>query len=305
VLAGMGGSGLAAKVAKTYPSINVPFEIVQDYDLPSYVDSSTLFIASSYSGNTEETVSVLDQALGESRDDSKKPMIIVIASGGELEKMAKDKNLPLITIPSGYQPRMTLGYQFRALMEIFEKASLASGLTNQLDHIGDWLNTKVSEWAPTVPTSSNYAKQLALDIVGKSMVIYAGPKLSAVAYKWKISFNENAKNISWWNQYSEFNHNEFLGWTSHPIDKPYAVIELHSEFEHPRIKKRFAVTSKLLSGRRPAPEVIEYKGDSLLHQIVWLIALGDMVTLYVALLNNIDPTPVDLIETFKKKLNDN
>jgi glucose/mannose-6-phosphate isomerase len=135
-------------------------------------------------------------------------------------------------------------------------------------------------------------------------VIYAGPKLFPAAYKWKISFNENAKNVAWCSQLPEYNHNEFLGWTSHPVDKPYAVIDLRSNLEHPRVQKRFQIADKLLSGQRPAPEVVEVKGDTLVQQMLWAVALGDFVSLYTALLNGLNPTPVDLIEKLKAALND-
>jgi glucose/mannose-6-phosphate isomerase len=142
-----------------------------------------------------------------------------------------------------------------------------------------------------------------MEIAGKTPVVYAGPRLAPVAYKWKISFNENAKNIAWWNSLPEFNHNEFMGWTSHPIEKPYTVIDLRSDLEHPQIQKRFELTDKLLSGRRPAAQVVQAEGQGLLQQLVWATAFGDFVSIYLALLNNVNPTPIDLIEKFKAELN--
>src|SRR5690606_25590809 len=124
-----------------------------------------------------------------------------------------------------------------------------------------FLRESVSSWAPEVPTSQNTAKLLALELMGKTIVVYAGPKLFPAAYKWKISFNENAKNVAWCNEIPEFNHNEYLGWTSHPLKKPYAVVDLRSDREHLRIQKRFEVTERLLSGKRPSPEVVEVRGD--------------------------------------------
>jgi glucose/mannose-6-phosphate isomerase len=160
----------------------------------------------------------------------------------------------------------------------------------------------VEQWRPDVPTDKNQAKQIALELMGKSVVIYAGPKLAPAAYKWKISLNENAKQIAWWNELPEFNHNEMLGWLEQPVQKPYAVIELRSKLEHPRIQKRFEVTNQVLSGKRPASIIIEPKGDDILEQLLYTIALGDFVSIYLALLNNLNPTPVDLIEKFKKLL---
>ncbi|HET9173958.1 MAG TPA: SIS domain-containing protein, partial [Candidatus Saccharimonadales bacterium] len=124
------------------------------------------------------------------------------------------------------------------------------------------------------------------------------------AYKWKISFNENGKHVAWWNQYPEFNHNEFMGWTEQPVDKPYTVIDLRSSLEHPRIQKRFEVSERLLSGRRPAPIVVNAEGNTLLEQLLWVITLGDFTTIYTALASGINPAPVDLIEKFKKSLDD-
>jgi glucose/mannose-6-phosphate isomerase len=172
----------------------------------------------------------------------------------------------------------------------------------QLKQAADFLEQGIKAWLPTVPTAQNLAKQIALECIGKSIVIYGGPLLFPVAYKWKISFNENAKHVAWCNQYSEFNHNEFLGWTKQPVDKPYTVIDLRSSLEHPQIQKRFVVSAKLLSGVRPDPIVVTPEGETILEQLVWTIALGDFVTLYTALLNNINPTPVDLIEKLKKEL---
>lgn len=302
VVSGMGGSGLAAKVFKSWPGVNLPFEVVQDYDLPSYVDKNTLVVVSSYSGNTEEEVSTINQAIDANRSEEQKPMIVVISSGGKLEEIANQHNLPHIMLPTGYQPRMTLGYQLRAQCELFDSCGVTAGSTDALGQASGWLKDKLDVWAPTVPTKDNAAKMLAKDIIGKSIVIYASGKLAPVAYKWKISFNENAKSIAWWNQYSEFNHNEFLGWTNQPVEKPYAVIDLRSSLDISQVQKRFVVSEQLLSGKRPAPEVINLEGDDLLQQIIWGIGLGDFVSLYVAILSGIDPTPVDLIEALKDKL---
>lgn len=108
--------------------------------------------------------------------------------------------------------------------------------------------------------------------------------------------------MAFWNEYPEFNHNEFIGWSSHPIEKPFAVIDLVSEFEHERIQKRFAVSDKLLSGRRPKAHIVRLQGETPLAQMLWGCILADFVSIYVAVLNGVDPTPVDLIEKFKKNL---
>ncbi|HVV25525.1 MAG TPA: bifunctional phosphoglucose/phosphomannose isomerase [Candidatus Saccharimonadales bacterium] len=296
VFAGMGGSALAALIAQVWPGFAVPFEIVRDYTLPQYVGGETLFFASSYSGNTEETLSALAEA------EQRGANIVVITSGGQLADIARAKGYPLATLPGGLQPRHAVFYSLKALLTATDAIGITEGTRDELASKAPFLKTALQAWLPTVPTKKNLAKRMALEVIGKSAVVYAGPKLWPAAYKWKISFNENAKHIAWANQFSEFNHNEMMGWTKQPTEKPYAVIELHSALEHPRIQKRFEVTGRLLSGLRPEPIAVEVSGDDLLEQLLYAIALGDFVTLYTALLNGINPTPVDLIEKFKKQL---
>ncbi len=298
VYGGMGGSALAALISLSWPGYKVPFEIVKNYDIPAFISNKTLFIASSYSGNTEETISALAEA---AKQGAK---IAVITSGGKLAEVAKEKNYPLAVLPGGMQPRHAVLYNFKALICVLEQAGIVAvpEAEAELHKSANFLKGSLAAWRPDIATKDNPAKQLAIEIAGKSPVIYAGPKLWPAAYKWKISFNENAKNVAWCNQFSEFNHNEFLGWTSHPIEKPYAIIELQSNLEHERIQKRFGVTNQLLSGRWPHPHEITVQGSDLLEQLLWAIGFGDFVTIYLALLNGINPTPVDLIEKFKIEL---
>ncbi len=301
VVAGMGGSALAASAISTIPGLSIPFEVVRDYVLPEYVNRSWLLICSSYSGNTEETLSVLNEAL--SRPEAARPKIICLSSGGELAKQAKDSGLSYIKLPGGFQPRFTFGFQYAALTAILEQLGLVKGLRSITIEGGELIKKAVANWEPTVPGKDNLAKQIAGELVGKSIVVYSSPQLFPAAYKWKISFNETAKNVAWCNQYSEFNHNEFLGWTSHPYKKPYAIVDLRSQYDHPQIKKRFEISERLLSGMRPAPVVVDIpKGQNILHDLMWCVALGDFVSAYLALLNGLNPTPVDLIEKLKAQL---
>jgi glucose/mannose-6-phosphate isomerase len=298
VFTGMGGSALAALLSKTWPGYTLPFEVTRGYTLPHHVSSKTLVVASSYSGNTEETLSALAEAerLG--------AHIVCISAGGKLAQVAEEKGHTYVELPKVSQPRYAALYSFKALVTVLERAGLVKeAMAEKEIHLASaFLKNHLESWGPTVPTANNPAKKLALDILGLSPVVYAGPLMAPAAYKWKISFNENAKNVAWWNEFSEFNHNEFMGWASHPIDKPYAIIDLRSSFEHERIQKRFDLTAKLLSGRRPAPHSIEAIGDTLLEQLLYTMAMGDFVSLYLALLNGINPTPVELIEKFKVEL---
>jgi glucose/mannose-6-phosphate isomerase len=296
--AAMGGSALAALLSQSWPGCGMPFEVCRQYGIPAYISEKTLFIAASYSGNTEETLSALSGA------EARGAQVVIIASGGKLADIAAQKGYPYLQIPKAEQPRYAVLYMFKALISILEAAKLVKieGAAEQLAKASEFLNQSVQAWLPTVPTASNPAKKLAMELAGKSPAIYGGPLMSPVAYKWKINFNENSKNVAWWNQLPEFDHNELTGWTSHPIEKPYGIIELRSNLEHERVQRRFEVGEKLLSGRRPMPNVVEVQGSNILQQLVWATAYGDFVTTYLALLNGVNPAPVDLVEKFKKEL---
>lgn len=299
VVAGMGGSALAALLTKAwlFDRLSMSFEVVREYDLPAYVDESTLVIASSYSGNTEETIEALRQA------KERGAVTAVLTAGGALAEQGAANMLPRVIIPSGLQPRMAVLFNLRALIALLVSFGIVSdGIVDELTAHAQWLQQETQNWLADVSTDKNYAKQLALLAVGKTPVFYGGRLTGPVAYKWKISWNENAKNVAFWNVYPEMNHNEFIGWASHPVDKPFAVFDLVSSFEHPRILKRFEISDRLLSGKRPKATPVHLAGDSLLAQLLWGSILADFVSIYVAILNGVDPTPVDLVEKLKKEL---
>lgn len=301
VITGMGGSALAALIARVLfaPSLKIPVEIIRDYNLPAYVNANTLVIASSYSGNTEETLSALTQA------QQKGSQIGILASGGKLIDIAKEMNICHVVMPGGVQPRMAMLYNLNGLFDLLAHFEVIDdGWSQDLDNLADWLKDETAAWLPDIPTENNYAKQLALQTIGKSPVFYGSPLTAPLAYKWKISWNETSKNTAFWNEYSEFNHNEFMGWVSHPIEKPFAVFDIKSSFDSPRILQRFELSDRLLSGKRPAAQTIQLKGDSLLAQLVWGCILADFASIYTAILNGVDPTPVVLIEKLKQELAD-
>jgi glucose/mannose-6-phosphate isomerase len=299
VVAGMGGSALAALSVKSWlkDSLTIPFEVVRTYVLPEYVNEHTLVIASSHSGNTEETVECFHEAL------EKGAQLAVVASGGKLEALAKENDVAHILIPAEIQPRMAAIYNLRALVKLFVHFGVTSqDKFTEIADVADWLHQETKQWESSVTVGKNYAKQLALLAVGKTPVMYAGSLMAPVAYKWKISWNENAKNVAFWNELPEFNHNEFIGWSSHPVEKPFVIFDLISHLEHPRILQRFEITDRLLSGMRPKSNVVEIKGDTVIKQLLWASILADFVSIYVAVLNGVDPTPVTLVEKLKKEL---
>ncbi len=296
VVAGMGGSALAAGMVKSWVKFSVPFEVVRRYNLPGYVNEKTLVIASSYSGNTEETLAALEEA------EAKGAHIAVISAGGQLIDIAQEKNYPFVQLSQGFQPRMAVSLNLRALVKLLEIHGLCQGKYDEIAVVSEWLDEKVQQWVADVPTVDNLAKQLAEKSAGKTAVIYSGSRMAPIGYKWKISFNENAKNLAFCNELPEFNHNEFIGWTSHPVEKPFVVFDLISGFEHPQILKRFSVSDQLLSGQRPKSISVELQGESVIAQMLWGAVLADFVSIYLAILNGIDPTQVDLIERLKKEL---
>jgi glucose/mannose-6-phosphate isomerase len=301
VHSGMGGSSLWALLSTSWPGYTLPFEVVRGYDIPDYVNNKTLFIASSYSGNTEETLSSLAQA------EAKGAHIAIITSGGKLADRAKASHHTLIELPQIGKPRYGSLYGLKAIVSLADQLGLLATphAKDELTGAAQFLKESLNAWLPTVATAKNQAKQLAQELIGKSVVLYAGPLLTPAAHKWKISFNENSKNVAWEYPFPEFNHNEFTGWTSHPVDKPYAVIYLQSSYDNDRIKKRFDLSDKLLSGRWPSPHRVEALGNSKLEQLLWTIALGDYVSLYLAILNGVSPIDTgdkDIIEKFKKEL---
>lgn len=299
VVTGMGGSALAALILKSVlqRELTIPFDIIRGYDLPEYVNRSTLVVASSYSGNTEETLSALEQA------EKAGAQIAILASGGKLIDLATNYNIAHITLPAGAQPRMATFYSLKGLVALLANFGIVkSSLLEEIEQLSGWLGRESQAWLGDSPLEDNYAKQLAHEMVGSMPVFYGSPITAPLAYKWKISWNETAKNVAWWNEYPEFNHNEFMGWTEYPIEKPFVVFDIQSSFDHPRVTRRFELSDKLLSGKRPHARTIQLQGETVLAQLLWGAMLADFASIYAGILNNVDPTPVALIEKFKKEL---
>lgn len=297
VFAGMGGSSLVAEFAKTWPRMSVPFMVSKTYNLPAFVGPETLVICASASGNTEETLESLAHA------EAAGAQVAIIAHGGKLAARAKEKNYLLAQLPEVPQPRYGVFYDFRALVEILVAAGVAEqGSIAELESLAQPLGDAARSWVQSVPAEQNQAKQFADRLAGKTLIAYAGPLMYPAAYKWKIDANENAKNTAWCNVLPEFNHNEFIGWSGHPVEKPFAVVDLISTFEHPRVLKRFELIDRMLSGMRPKAIEIQLQGESALEHMLYGVLLGDFTTLYLAILNGVNPTPVELVEKFKKEL---
>lgn len=298
VLAGMGGSALAANIIKNwlYDQFVVPFEVVRGYDLPDYVGPASLVILSSYSGNTEETLACYEKALGQGAK------IVIMSAGGELAGFAKKKGHALLELPDGYQPRLAVFAGLKALACLFDDMRLVSStdLRGQLINASDFLN-KIKFMMSPDNEKNNTAMDIAQRLQGKIALVYAGSALGSAAYKWKIDINENGKQLAFYNTYPELSHNEFQGWMF-PKDKPLVSVQLESKFENQQMQKRMDVTKKLLHEHGFEPIVVNAQGETRLEQLLTTIMLGDYVSAYIGILNGIDPTPVKLVEELKKKL---
>lgn len=299
IFAGMGGSALASDIAAHIlaPEVAVPFSVVRGYDLPASANENTLVIVDSHSGNTEETLECYNQAR------LRNCQIAAMTTGGTLLERAKADGVAYVTIPSGGQPRMATTMHLHAIFTLLAHFGVTD--TRYADEMTDtapWLEEITADWHKDTPVQNNYAKQFALQMVGKSPVFYGGQLTAPLAYKLKISWNENAKNIAFWNQYPEFNHNEFIGWSSHPIEKPFAVVDLVSDLERPRITERMRLSDRLLSGLRPKAIELHLQGETPIQQALWVCVFADFSSIYTAILNHVDPEPVKLVEELKKEL---
>jgi glucose/mannose-6-phosphate isomerase len=297
VLTGMGGSALAAEFVKNWLAdrMPVPFEVVRGYSLPSYIGTDSLVIVSSYSGNTEETLSALADA------EAKDAQIVILSAGGVLEEEANAKGYPFYKVPIGLQPRVAVGYGVRALADLFCELGLVQDLSGELAEAVEFMKKAVSGWGADVATEDNAAKKIANELLGHEIVVYGGTVTGVASLKWKINFNETSKNLAFSYNFSEFNHNEFMGWTLVKTST-IRVIELLSDLEHPQVIKRFEISNRLLSGTMPAPIQVQADGKNRLQQMLWIQILGDFVSVYLGVLNGIDPTPDPMIEKLKQEL---
>ena len=283
VVTGMGGSAIGGDLLKTCLSnTEMPVFVNRSYKLPNFVDESTLVFAVSYSGNTEETLSAYQDAL------NKKANVIAVASGGKLAELCKKT----IVIPSGLQPRNAIAYLFFPMLGLLFNSGLINISNKELNEMLIVLKN-VNEF-------KERAEKLAKSIQGKTPIIYSSDFLEPVAYRWKCEFNENSKQPAFCNVLPEMNHNEIVGYHSMRKDQYIAVL-IRDRFDHPRIQKRMDICSNIMEKRIEVAQV-HTQGESILARLFSAIYLGDFTSYYLAALNRIDPTPVEVIEYLKKEL---
>ena len=300
VVAGMGGSAIGGDLVRSYLSgkINIPFHISRHYRLPHFADKYSLVVASSYSGNTEETLTAFDDAL------SREAKVVCLTTGGKLGELARSKNLPVATLPKGYPPRAALAFSFLPLLFLIYKLNLTEISEDDIAALVSGLKRYRESYLVSVKADRNPAKSLALHLFGKIPIIYTGPELTdAVGTRWKGQICENAKALAFNNQFPEFNHNELVGWNK--IDNyrdRLVVVHLRDSDDNPRVAKRMAIVKSIIEKEQVEVIEISSQGDFPLGHMFSLIQLGDFASFYLAVLNNIDPTPVKIIDHLKKEL---
>jgi len=301
VVIGMGGSAIGGDLVRTLLSAQllIPFQVCRHYRVPEFVDDETLVIASSYSGNTEETLSALEDV------QERKAMIAAITTGGLLDDVARLNDIPVVHLPSGLQPRAAVGYSFMPLLIFLEKVGLIKGAAAQSEQVIDRLQTLRESYIESEPSNRNPAKRLAAQIHGRIPIIYGGPTLTdVIAVRWKGQICENAKNMAFANQYPEFNHNELVGWSQiiAQHSNHLVVVQLLDADDHPKIRRRMEIVRSIIE--KNGVQVLEVSsiGSSPLERMFSLIMIGDFVSYYLAILNGVDPTPVEAIEMLKTAL---
>ena len=301
VMLGMGGSGIAGDVvaAAFNDEIPVPVNVLKQIRTPEFVGPDTLAIAVSYSGDTEETVSMASSAV------ERGAQLVVVTGGGELGSIARDAGALHLPCPQGFQPRAAIGALVAPIVvTLFRAGLIPSGHAN-LVTAQVQLARRRDRCVDTVTGAANPAREIAR-LLGRTIpIFYGGGALGGVAaYRWKCDVNENAKAPAFWNQYPELDHNEICAWGQHGdvTRQLITLIELRHGFEHERLQHRFDFTREIIDECLYQVISVEAEGDGRFAQLIDLIYMGDWVSSYLALQNDVDPGPIDAIFDLKSRL---
>lgn len=299
IINGLGGSAIGGDLIRSYTHYNstVPVYINRNYHLPGFAGKDTLSVISSYSGNTEETISAYKES------KNKECRIICVSSGGKVEKMALEHKDRFIKIPGGLQPRCALGYSFFVLLTVLSEFPFLSLENGNIKNIIENIKRDSKIYSLFDP-EKNKAIKIAGQLYNKLPVIYSSNDiLDVVNLRWRGQISENAKQLAYGNVYPEMNHNELVGWEKNrDILNKIIVVFLKDIDDNERIKMRMEITEEIY--KKHASDVISVsgEGETRLERIFNLIYLGDWVSYHLALLNKVDPTPVDAITYLKEKL---
>ncbi len=295
VVCGVGGSAIGGDLLREWLSSRseVPCEVQRSYTIPAHVGKDALVIAASYSGNTEET-------LGMFRDARRRKVpVAVISSGGQLMKLAKSSKVPLVRIPTGGQPRATLGYMFGAMLGLLEGVGSIS-VGSEVRETARVLRSVNAACRPSVKTAANEAKMLAHRLL-PTVPIVVGYGISApVAKRWSNQFNENSKIISYCSSLPELDHNEIVGWMRDSRARAFSSVFLNHGADRP-MARRIAATREMLVRSAPVVEVNSV-GRSAMAKMLSLVLLGDYVSTYLGILRSEDPSSNEPIDELKAAL---
>ena len=290
LVCGLGGSGIGGKIIALLlkKELGIPFLCINDYEVPAWVDKNTLVIASSYSGNTEETIAAINEC------NLRGSEIVVITSGGTLLDMAKANAWNSYIVPGGEQPRAMLAYSLVQQLYILERYNLINASV-----ITDLKGTPIFIDSNEDDIQSE-AMRIAKSFIGKRPIIYAGNDFEGIAVRWRQQINENAKELCWHHVLPEMSHNELVGWAGGADN--LAPLFLYSSFNHPRTNHRWKILKETLKKYTSTVLETESKGESKIAQNFFLIHLGDWVSYFMSEIKNIDAVEVDVILHLKSEM---
>jgi len=297
VVAGMGGSSAGGMLASAVigERASRPIALSRGYELPSWTSSETTVLCSSYSGTTEETLAAYEAAgiIGARR--------VVATTGGQLAELARADSVPIIPISGGLQPRAAIGYMLVSALETAALCGASESIHAEIDVAAAHLEPIAAEWGPEGPNDGQ-ARTLARFLKGRIPVIVGVDATAPVAYRWKTQINEDAAVPAFSAQLPEADHNEICGWAGAGSLGEFAVVLLADSDSHPRERRRLEITAELIAADGVPVEIVESRGETRIERVMSLVMLGDLVALYLAVLDGTDPTPVPAIDSLKAAL---
>ncbi len=300
LIVGMGGSAIGGEVLRDWliDRVSIPINTSQEYFTPAYVDEDSLVVVVSYSGATEETLSTFVEAL------SKRCMIVTVSSGGHLRSFSKKLGLPHISIPANLPaPRAAIAYTFFPLIALLEEFNVLKEIDEEFVETLDVLKQISEENSSRTPSGDNEAKKIAFEIEDTIPIIYGFRQYKAVARRMKCQFNENSKVPSRFDVFSELNHNEIVGWEAPSrCTKNFSVMLIRDPEEPPELNRRIEITKQIIAAKTHKVIEIHTRGEYALTKIFSTLLLGDFISIYLALLRGVDPTPTKNIDHLKKEM---
>ncbi len=293
---GMGGSAIGGDLLAEWLSLSgdVPCTVARSYSVPTEMGKDSLVLIASYSGNTEETLHMFDEAR------KKRAKIVAISTGGQLAEMSQTYGVPFAKLPSGLMPRASVGYMFGAMLGVLERSGIVSS-DRQVEETVRILGKMTSFCKPSVPTSDNPAKVLSHELYTAVPVVIGYGISRPVARRWANQLNENGKSMAFASEIPEMNHNEIVAWMKDPRSRGFASVFLEHDTAGPEMEKRLAATKDMIGKVAPV-YTAEAIGVCPMAKMFSLVVLGDFVSAYTGILRNEDPSTNDAIDELKDTL---